>query len=71
MPKGKFTTERKKKESDLLDETNVEATICGAIDSYHKKNMLVDAMFWSEAIRILSTKYGFLDQMKKASEGIK
>lgn len=45
------------KDNETMDESNVEKFIRGAIDSYRKKNLTGDAMFWRQVFVILNKKY--------------
>lgn len=42
--------------SDILGVDNVEETITNAIKAYFDKGLIVDALFWKEAIRFLKLK---------------
>jgi hypothetical protein len=45
-------------EDSIMSKDNVEVFISKAIQAYRKKNLLVDAMFWAEAVRLLKVKLG-------------
>jgi len=52
-------------ENETMTTSNVEKFISGAIKSYFDKRMMVDALFWKEAIRLLTKKYKIQKQFQK------
>jgi len=65
-----MTNEKKLKEGMTLSEENVELFISDAIKSYHDKNMLIDGMFWGQAIGTLCRKYGILEAFKNEEKAV-
>lgn len=45
-----------RKDTTVLDESNVDEAISRAIDVYWDKGLIADALFWSKIIAILRDK---------------
>lgn len=47
----------KVKDDEVMNEQNVHRFVRDAIKSYFDKHMIVDGMFWREAIRLIMKKH--------------
>lgn len=66
--------EKMKRLADLnvpITKDNVLQAICEGIESYNKKHRNMDALFWTFAISILASKYGFTKDLVETRKALR